>query len=74
MTFKDSLNTELNKYQIFKLVEHYNDRFFYKDISINDRIELIISFCTKRFSVDYSTAKVMVIKSKIKNELIEFKG
>lgn len=65
---------QLSKYQISKLVEHYNDRFFYHDISVKNRIELIISFCTKKFDIDYRAAKNVVIKSKIKNELIEFKG
>lgn len=61
---------KLSEKQIKGLTEHYNDSEFYSDMSINDRLQLIIGFCVKKFNTNYSEAKKIVKDSKIQDKLI----
>ena len=60
----------LTEGQIKGLTKHYNNSEFYSDISINDRLQLIIGFCVKRFNTNYAEAKKIVKASKIQDRLI----
>jgi hypothetical protein len=60
---------ELTINQINGLTNHYNDKEFYSDISIDSRIELIIKFCVERFNTNYVNAKKIVNNSDIKSLL-----
>ena len=60
----------LTENQIKGLTEHYNNPEFYSDISIDDRLQLVIGFCVKRFNTNYAEAKKIVKASKIQDRLI----